>query len=67
MARTKFQIEDAYKELDELILHLESEDTSLSEAFSDYKKGIKLLEKCQNTLDMIEKEVILLREDGTEE
>ena len=67
MARTKFQIEDAYKELDELILHLESEDTSLSEAFSDYKKGIKLLEKCPSTLDRIEKEVILLREDGTEE
>lgn len=66
MAKTKFQIEDAYQELDELIAHLESEDTSLSEAFSDYKKGMKLLEKCQSTLDMIEKEVILLRENGEE-
>ena len=64
MAKTKFQIEDAYKELDELIAHLESEETSLSEAFTDYKKGMKLLEKCQSTLDTIEKEVILLREDG---
>ena len=67
MARSKFQIEDAYKELDALIAHLESDETSLSEAFSDYKKGMKLLEKCQSTLDMIEKEVILLREDGTEQ
>ena len=67
MAKTKFQIEDAYKELDTLIAHLEAEDTSLSEAFADYKKGMKLLEKCQNTLDTIEKEVILLREDGEEE
>lgn len=66
MAKTKFQIEDAYKELDELIAHLESEETSLTEAFSDYKKGMKLLEKCQSTLDTIEKEVILLREDGEE-
>ena len=49
MAKTKFQIEDAYKELDQLIAHLEAEDTSLSEAFDDYKKGMKLLEKCQST------------------
>ena len=66
MAKSKFQIEDAYRELDELIAHLEAEDTSLSEAFTDYKKGMKLLEKCQSTLDTIEKEVILLREDGEE-
>lgn len=66
MAKSKFQIEDAYKELDELITHLEAEDTSLSEAFTDYKKGMKLLEKCQSTLDTIEKEVILLRENGEE-
>lgn len=66
MAKSKFQIEDAYKELDELIAHLEAGDTSLSEAFTDYKKGIKLLEKCQSTLDTIEKEVILLRENGEE-
>ena len=65
MAKTKFQIEDAYKELDLLIAHLEAEDTSLADAFADYKKGMKLLEKCQNSLDTIEKEVILLREDGT--
>ena len=64
MAKTKFQIEDAYKELDGLIAHLEAEDTSLSEAFQDYKKGMKLLEKCQSTLDTIEKEVILLKEEG---
>ena len=64
MAKTKFQIEDAYKELDQLIAHLEAEDTSLSEAFDDYKKGMKLLEKCQNTLDTIEKEVILLKDEG---
>lgn len=67
MAKTKFQIEEAYQELDALIAHLEAEDTSLSEAFSDYKKGIKLLEKCQSTLDLIEKEVILLKENGEEE
>ena len=64
MAKSKFQIEDAYKELDELIAHLEAEDTSLSEAFNDYKKGMKLLEKCQSTLDTIEKEEILLKEEG---
>ncbi|MCI5596915.1 MAG: exodeoxyribonuclease VII small subunit [Lachnospiraceae bacterium] len=67
MAKSKFQIEEAYQELDTLIAHLESEETSLSDAFSDYKKGMKLLEKCQATLDTIEKEVILLREDGEEE
>lgn len=64
MAKSKFQIEDAYKELDALIAHLDAEDTSLSEAFQDYKKGMKLLEKCQSTLDTIEKEVILLKEEG---
>ena len=35
MAKSKFQIEEAYQELDTLIAHLESEETSLSDAFSD--------------------------------
>ena len=67
MARTKFSIEKAFEELDEIIGRLEDPELSLSDSMKYYKKGVKLLEKCDQTLDKTEKEIIVLQEgnDGT--
>lgn len=67
MARTKFSIEKAFEELDEIIGRLEDPELSLSDSMEYYKKGVKLLEKCDRTLDKTEKEIIVLQEgnDGT--
>ena len=67
MARTKFSIEKAFEELDEILERLDDPKLSLSDSMEYYKKGVKLLEKCNQTLDKTEKEIIVLQEgkDGS--
>ena len=67
MAKTKFSIEKAFEELDEIPNRLEDPELSLSDSMDYYKKGVKLLDKCGQTLDKTEKEIIVLQEgkDGS--
>ncbi len=62
MAKSKFSIEDALKELDEILAQLETPELSLSDSMELYKKGVKLLDKCNQALDKTEKEIIILQE-----
>ena len=62
MAKTKFSIEKAFEELDEILERLDDPELSLSDSMEYYKKGVKLLDKCNQTLDKTEKEIIVLQE-----
>ena len=61
MARSKFSIENAFQELDQIMQQLEGDQISLSESMDLYKKGVKLLDQCNQTLDKTEKEIIILQ------
>ena len=67
MAKTNFSIEKAFEELDEILNRLEDPELSLSDSMDYYKKGVKLLDKCGQTLDKTEKDIIVLQEgkDGS--
>lgn len=67
MAKTKFSIESAFEELDAIIGQLEDPELGLAESMDLYKKGVRLLDKCNRTLDKTEKEMIVLQEgqDGS--
>ncbi len=60
----KFTVEKAYEELEEIIRNLESEETTLEDSLKYYKKGVTLLDKCQNVLDTVEKEMIILKDNN---
>ena len=62
MAKTKFSIEEAFDQLENIIQQLSEEDVSLSASMDLYKKGVKLLDKCSQTLDKTQKEIIILQE-----
>ena len=62
MAKTKFSIEEAFQELDQILQEMESPELSLSDSMNLYKKGVRLLDKCNQTLDKTEKEIIVLQE-----
>ena len=62
MAKTKFSIEEAFQELDQILKEMESPELSLSDSMNLYKKGVRLLDKCNQTLDKTEKEIIVLQE-----
>ena len=62
MAKTKFSIEGAFEQLEDIIEQLSSEEISLSDSMDLYKKGVKILDKCYQTLDKTQKEIIILQE-----
>lgn len=62
MAKTKFSIEGAFEQLEDIIEQLSSEEISLSDSMDLYKKGVTILDKCSQTLDKTQKEIIILQE-----
>ena len=62
-------LEESFLQLDELIGKLEDGNVPISEAFKMYKDGIKLVENCNQQLDKVEKEIIVLNktEVGSDE
>ena len=46
----------------EIIRALEEPDIRLADSMNLYKKGVRLLDKCKQTLDKTEKEIIVLQE-----
>ena len=62
MAKTKFSIEGAFEQLEDIIEQLSSEEISLSDSMDLYKTGVKILDKCSQTLDKTQKEIIILQE-----
>lgn len=65
MPRKKFTVEQAFEELDGIVEALEKEDTSIQDALKLYTKGVKLVQKCQESLDTVEKELIILGDSET--
>ncbi len=61
----KFSMEKAYEELDALLADMEENEHSLSETFSLYEKGLKLIRQCNDEIDHIEKQLVIL-EEGAE-
>lgn len=59
---TNKSLEDQIKEIEIIVEEIESGDVSLEGSIKLYKKGIKILETCNNTIDQIEKELIILKE-----
>ncbi len=60
-------IEESFKQLDQIIESLESSETSLEDAFREYERGIKLVRECGESLDKVEKQIIVLQGNGDEE
>lgn len=59
MAKTT-TIEDSFTQLDDIIAQLESGSLSLDESFKKYNDGIKLIKACNQQLDKVEKQIIVL-------
>lgn len=55
-------IEDNFLKLDEIVKSLENDDKTLEESFNLYKEGIKLIKECNDSIDQVEKELIVLND-----
>jgi len=57
-------LETAFDELKEIIGQLEQDDVTLDQSFKLYNEGMKLLKYCNDSLDKVEKDIIILSENG---
>lgn len=57
-------MEEALKELDGIVERLESREISLEDSFAMYQKGMELLKQCSSKIDMVEKKMLKMNEDG---
>lgn len=57
-------LEQTFNELDSVIESLQMGDLPLEESFALYQKGMQLLKNCNEKLDLVEKKVMAMNEEG---
>ena len=57
-------LEEAFLRLEEVTRALEDENISLEESFTVYQKGMELLKYCNESIDKVEKKVLVLNGEG---
>ena len=62
--KKKENLEEMFKDLEELIGKMEKEEITLEKTFDLYNNGMELLKKCNLSIDEVEKKVLVLDENG---
>lgn len=62
--KTERNLEQSMEELELVMEALNRPEVSLEESFSLYKKGMDLLLECNKAIDKVEKELMILEENG---
>jgi len=60
-------LEESFERLDQIMKDLEKPDVSLEDSFALYQEGVKLLKQCNDSIDKVEKELIILSENGEQD
>ena len=60
----KLTLEEALEKLESTIVKLQSKDVSLEESFNLYKEGMDYAKLCSETIDQVEKKVLMLNQEG---
>lgn len=64
MAENKEGLNDYFDKLEEITGKMEEEDITLEDSFNLYADGMKLLKKCSDTIDNVEKKILQLDDEG---
>lgn len=67
MKKEEKTLEASFLELNQIINKLEMEEISLEDSFAFYQEGMKLLKTCNDSIDKVEKRLIILGENDTED
>jgi len=58
------KLEALFDRLNKIIEELEKPDISLEASFELYQEGVKLVKACNDSIDKVEKQLIILNENG---
>ncbi|MGB8450947.1 MAG: exodeoxyribonuclease VII small subunit [Anaerocolumna sp.] len=62
MKKEEKSLETSFQEINDIINKLEKEDITLEDSFLLYQEGMKLLKNCNDSIDKVEKKLIILGE-----
>ncbi len=57
-------LEDTFRQIEDIIQHMENPEVSLDESFKLYQEGIMKLKNCNQMLDEVEKKMQILNSEG---
>ena len=60
-------IEETFKDLESVLEWMETQEISLEESFACYEKGMKLVKYCNDKIDKVEKQIMVLSEEQGDE
>lgn len=63
MAVKSKTLEDSFAALEQILEKLETEEVSLEDSFKLYQDGMKLIKKCNQSIDKVEKELVVISEE----
>ena len=63
-AELNISLEGAFAKLDSLISELEKPENSLEASFKAFEEGMQLVKYCNDSIDKVEKKVLVLGQDG---
>lgn len=61
----ELKLEDAFLLVQETIDQLEDSEISLEDSFRLYEQGMKILKHCNDSIDQVEKKVLMIQENGS--
>lgn len=59
----KITLEESFEALDEIIESLQGGELTLEESFKRYEEGMKLIKNCNDSIDKVEKKLIVISGD----
>lgn len=59
-----FDLNKAFSDLESKVKALEDPSIGLEDSFKIYKEGMDLLKECSDSIDAVEKKVLVLEENG---
>ena len=59
-AEEKLKINDIFDKLDTIVKEMEDPGLPLEESFEHYTEGLKLLKQCNESIEQIEKQIVIL-------
>ncbi len=57
-------LDEAFGQVEAVLDRLEAEDTTLENSFQMYQEGMRLLKICNDKIDRVEKQVLVMDEKG---
>ena len=62
--RKEETLEELFDKLDGVVRILENRDTTLEDSFFAYEQGIRYLKACNDKIDRVEKQMLVINESG---